>query len=79
MRYISIDISAALLQGLPLSEAKTKAGAQRKVWCKPPRTVWDVLRKLKEEVMKHIASCVTVKGLVQDWNNVAAQAIAIVG
>ena len=45
---ISIDISAAFLQGLPLSEATTREGKRRRVWCRPPTDVWALLREIKE-------------------------------
>ena len=41
---ISIDISAAFLQGLPLAEATTQEGKKHRVWCRPPADVWALLR-----------------------------------
>ena len=48
-RQISLDISAAFLRGVELERARTKAGAQRRIWCKPPSDVWDLLRGLEED------------------------------
>ncbi len=44
---MSIDISAAFLQGLPLEDVKTSEGRPRVVWCRPPSDVWQILREVK--------------------------------
>lgn len=46
---ISIDISAAFLQGLPMSTVKTRTGEDRVVWCRPPKDVWTILRRIARE------------------------------
>ena len=46
-RLVSIDISAAFLQGLPLEEARTTQGESRSVWAKPPLNTWEILREIK--------------------------------
>ena len=47
--FISLDISAAFLQGLPIASAQTQTGNPRKVWCRPPPDVWTYLRRLEAE------------------------------
>ena len=46
---ISIDVSAAFLQGLPFKDATTKLGQQRRAWCTPPADAWRLLRLVKDE------------------------------
>ena len=48
-RCISLDISAAFLQGLALEEATAAQGKTRNVWAKPPSDAWEILRELKKE------------------------------
>ena len=60
---VSIDVSAAFLQGLPLEEAKTTTGKARSVWCRPPADVWGILRELQGKY----GLTLPVKGYESHW------------